>query len=409
MYELLQKGAKVIDPSQGINQNMDVSISGGKIGRVAPEIDSKEAAEVIDVRGKLVTPGLIDIHTHVYLAGHNPAHPDGAGVWGGVTTLADAGSPGPANFQELCDVVLSRAQTTVYSFLSVFHDRSNPAANDESDIDVAGVIRTARQNPERVKGVKCLVHPLTVQALGLKHVEAAKAAAREAGIRLMMHIGDIGPKSLPPTPPEVVSRALSMLDPGDIVTHIFTPLTGAAVDPGGNVLPALRDAQERGVTLDPSYGDLNFGWARAEAVMSQGIFPDTSGTDIDIQPDFGMRKNLMRGLLEYSAFFLQLAFTLEEVVRMTTINAARALGIDETAGSLAEGREADVAIVELLEGSYQLTDATGESRTGSQALVPFLTIKGGKVVEGGESPHAWDWGPPPLQPDAVGCGGTRAS
>ena len=274
-------------------------------------------------------------------------------------------------------------------------------ANDESDIDVAGVVRTALQNPERVKGVKCLVHPMVVQALGLKHVEAAKAAAREAGIRMMMHIGDIGPKGLPPTPPEIVSRALSMLDRGDIATHIFTPLTGAAVDSEGKVLPALRDAQERGVTMDPSYGDFNFGWERAEVVMSQGIFPDTIGTDIDIQPNFGMRKNLMRGLLEYSAFFLKLGFTLEEVVRMTTMNAARALGIEETAGSLAEGREADVAIVELLEGSYQLTDATGESRTGSQALVPFLTIKGGKVVEGGESPHPWGWGPPVVELGAV--------
>ena len=405
MYELLLKGGKVIDPSQDINQSMDVGISGGKIGRVAPEIDSEEASEVIDVRGKLVTPGLIDIHTHVFLAGHNPVHPDSAGVWGGVTTVADAGSPGPANFQELCDVVLSQAQTRVYSFLSIFHDRSNPMANDESDIDVAGVVRTARQNPERVKGVKCLVHPMVVQALGLKHVEAAKTAAREAGIRSMMHIGDIGPKSLPPTPPELVSRALSMLDPGDIATHVFTPLTGAAVDSEGKVLPALRDAQERGVTLDPSYGDFNFGWERAEVVMSQGIFPDTIGTDIDIQPNFGMRKNLMRGLLEYSAFFLKLGFTLEEVVRMTTMNAARALGIEETAGSLAEGREADVAVVELLEGSYQLTDATGETRTGSQALVPFLTIKGGKVVEGGESPHAWGWGPSAVELGAIGRGG----
>ena len=106
MYDLLLKGGKVIDPSQGINQSMDVGISGVKIGRVAPEIDSGEAAEVIDVRGKLVTPGLIDIHTHVYMAGSNSAHPDSAGVWGGVTTVADAGSPGPANFQELCDVIL---------------------------------------------------------------------------------------------------------------------------------------------------------------------------------------------------------------------------------------------------------------------------------------------------------------
>ena len=405
MYDLLLKGGQVIDPSQDINQSMDVAISGGKINRVAPDIDPKEAAKVIDVQGKVVTPGLIDIHTHVYVPGHNPIHPDSAGVWGGVTTVADAGGPGPANFQELCDVVLSQAQTKVYSFLSIFHDRSNPGANEESDLDVAGVVRTALDNPDLVKGVKCLVYPRTVQVMGLKHVEAAKAAAREAGIRVMMHIGDIGPKSLPATPPDVVSRALSMLDRGDIVTHIFTPLTGAALDFDGNMLPELKEAQEMGVTLDPSYGDFNFGWERAQTVMSQGIFPDTIGTDIDIQPNFGMRKNVMRGLLEYSAFFLELGFALEDVVRMTTLNAARALGIEGTAGSLAEGREADVAVLEIVKGSYQLTDATGESRIGSQVLMPFLTIKSGKVIEGGEAPHPWGWGPPAAQVEAVAGGG----
>ena len=139
--------------------------------------------------------------------------------------------------------------------------------------------------------------------------------------------------------------------------------------------------------------------------MSQGIFPDTIGTDIDIQPNFGMRKNVMRGLLEYSAFFLELGFALEDVVRMTTLNAARALGIEGTAGSLAEGREADVAVLEVVKGSYQLTDATGESRIGSQVLMPFLTIKSGKVIEGGEAPHPWGWGPPAAQVEAVAGGG----
>ena len=346
-----------------------------------------------------MAPGLIDIHAHVYQPKRNPAHPDGAGVWGGVTTVADAGGPGPANFQEFCDVVLPQAQTKVYSFLSflsflsVFHDKT-VQTNDESQLDVAGVVRAARENPDMVRGVKCLVHPMTVQVMGLKHVEAATAAAREAGLRVMMHIGDIGPKSLTPTPPELVARALSMLAPGDIVTHIFTPLTGAALDWDGKLLPELKEAQQRGITLDPSYGDFNFGWERAQQVMSEGVVPDTIGTDIDIQPGFGMRKNLMRGLLEYSAFFLALGFSLEDVVRMTTINAARALGIEEQAGSLTEGGEADISVIKVVEGRWQLTDATGESRTGSQALIPFLTIKGGRIVEGAEAPHPWGWGPP---------------
>ena len=271
MYDLLLRGGTVVDPSGGTNEKMDVAITGEVISRVATSIPAEEACRVVDVQGKMVAPGLIDVHAHVYQPKRNPAHPDSAGVWGGVTTIADAGGPGPANFPEFCDVVFPQAQTKVYSFLSIFHDKTVP--DDESQLDVAGVVRTAKENPDIVKGVKCLVQPRVVQIMGLKHVEAATAAAREAGLMVLMHIGDIGPKTLPSTPPEITARALSLLSPGDIVTHVFTPLTGGALDSNGNLLPELKEAQQRGITLDPSYGDFNFGWERAQQVMSQGVVP----------------------------------------------------------------------------------------------------------------------------------------
>jgi dihydroorotase len=408
MYDLLLKGGTVLDPSQSIHERLDVAITGGRISRLAPGISSEEASRIIDVEGKIVAPGLIDIHAHVYApAGpeRNRNHPDNAGVLGGVTTVADAGSPGPGNFRDFCDVVLPRAQTSVYSFLSIFQDRSRPMMSDESQIDIAGVVETAKGNPELVKGVKVLIYPGTVQSMGLKHLEAAKAAARESGIRVLMHIGDIGPKSQTPTPPEVTARALSMLDPGDIVTHVFSPLTGAALDSEGRVLSELKEAQERGVIMDPSYGDFNFGWERAESVMAQGLVPDTIGTDIEVQAGVGMREVSTRGLLEYTAYFLDLGFSLEDVIRMTTITPARALGIEDRAGSLAVGHEADVSVLDLLEGQWQLTDAAGVSRTGSKALAPVVTIKGGLVVEPGEGPHPWGWAPPTAVDAGVQAGG----
>ena len=395
MYDLLLKGGTVLDPSRSIHERLDVAVSGDRISHIAKSIPETEAARVIDAAGKLVTPGLIDVHTHVYAVGRNTNHPDIAGVRGGVTTVADAGGPGTENFQEFYDFVLPQAQTKVYSFLSIFRDRTNPLVAEESDLDVEGVVRIAGAYPDLVKGVKTLVYPRTVQAMGLKHVEAAKAAASEAGLRVMLHVGDIGPKSQTPTPPEVVGRALSMLEAGDIVTHIFSPLTGAALDPDGRLLPELKDAQDRGVIMDTSYGDFNFGWERAEAVMAQGLLPDTIGTDFDVQPGFGMRTISTRGLLEYSAFFLELGFSLDEVVRMTTINPARALGIEEQAGSLNAGREADISVLEQLDGRWELTDADGISRTGSSALVPVVTIKSGRVINPGEPPHPWGWTPPP--------------
>ena len=405
VYDLVLKGGTVIDPSQNVHQKLDVAVIGDKIGVLAPSIAADESSRIVDVRGKLVTPGLVDIHTHVYTPGGNPNHPDFAGVWGGVTSVADAGGAGSDNFHDFCNVVLPQAQTTVYSFLSIFRDRTDSLNFNESDIDVPGVVRIAKENPDQVKGVKVLVYSRVVQAMGLRHVEAAREAASEAGVRMMLHIGDIGPKHQTPTPPEVVGRAISMLQSGDIITHVFSPLTGAALDGEGSLLPELKEAQERGVILDTSYGDFNFGWERAAAVMAQGLIPNTIGTDMDIQPGFGMRKVSSRSLLEYASYFLELGFTLEDVVRMTTIVPARALGIEDRAGSLAVSREADISVLDLLDGRWELTDATGVSRTGSSALVPVVTVKGGRLVESGQAPHPWGWAPPTAVETGVEVGG----
>ena len=394
MYDLLLKGGRVIDPSRGIDDRLDVAVKDGKIAKVAQGIAPSEAREALDVSGKIVAPGLVDVHTHIYHPGRNWNHPDVAGVRSGVTTIADAGGPGSADFEDFCEYVLPKAKTTVYSFLSVFRDRSLGAPPSEDQMDVDGVVEIARNNPDLVKGVKVIVAPRTVQNLGLKHVEASKRAAREGGVRLMMHIGDIGPRSQTPTPSEVTAQALAMLDPGDLVTHVFTPLTGAALDEEGQLLSALVEAQDRGVYIDTSYGDFNFGWDRADTVLAQGLRPDTIATDIEIHAGDGMRKLSERGLLEYASYFLAMGFSVADVVRMTTATPSAYLGIEGEAGSLREGRTADISVLDVIEGRWQLADATGKTRMGTQALAPVVTIKGGKVVLPGEPPHAWGWTPP---------------
>ena len=394
MYDLLLKGGRVIDPSRGIDDRLDVAVKDGKIAKVAQGIAPSEVREALDVSGKIVAPGLVDVHTHIYHPGRNWNHPDVAGVRSGVTTIADAGGPGSADFEDFCEYVLPKAKTTVYSFLSVFRDRSLGAPPSEDQMDVDGVVEIARNNPDLVKGVKVIVAPRTVQNLGLKHVEASKRAAREGGVRLMMHIGDIGPRSQTPTPSEVTAQALAMLDPGDLVTHVFTPLTGAALDEEGQLLSALVEAQDRGVYIDTSYGDFNFGWDRADTVLAQGLRPDTIATDIEIHAGDGMRKLSERGLLEYASYFLAMGFSVADVVRMTTATPSAYLGIEGEAGSLREGRTADISVLDVIEGRWQLADATGKTRMGTQALAPVVTIKGGKVVHPGEPPHAWGWTPP---------------
>ena len=401
MYDLLLKGGRVIDPSREIDRELDVAVKDYRISRVGLDIPSTEAREVLDVSGKIVAPGLVDVHTHIYHPGRNWNHPDVAGVRSGVTTIADAGGPGSADFEDFCEYVLPKAQTTVYSLLSVFRDRSLGSPPSEDQMDVEGVVEIARNNPGLVKGVKVIVAPRTVQNLGLKHVEASKRAARDGGVRLMMHIGDIGPRNQTPTPSEITTQALAMLDAGDMVTHVFTPLTGAALDEEGQLLSALVEAQIRGVYIDTSYGDFNFGWDRAETVLEQGLRPDTIATDIEIHAGDGMRKLSERGLLEYASYFLAMGFSKADVIRMTTATPAAYLGIEDDAGSLEIGRKADISVLEVVEGRWQLADATGQTRVGTEALAPVVTIKEGKIVQPGEPPHAWGWTPPAAEEVAV--------
>ena len=148
MFDLLLKGGTVIDPSQGLNKQLDLAINGNRISQLAPSIPESEALQVVDTTGKIVAPGLIDIHTHVYHPGRNINHPDMAGVRAGVTTMVDAGGSGSGNFQDFCDIVLPQAQTRVYSFLSIFQDRTIQSSPTEFELDVEGVVRVARENPE---------------------------------------------------------------------------------------------------------------------------------------------------------------------------------------------------------------------------------------------------------------------
>ena len=223
-----------------------------------------------------------------------------------------------------------------------------------------------------------------------------------------MHTGDLGPRNLPATPPEVTSQALDMLDEGDIVDHVFGPLTGGVVDQNMQVLPALRAAKERGVYLNTAVGDYQFGWAQADALLAQGPPVDFIASDIEIHsgnPNVGevmvadgrttgARVAFGQTLVEYMASFLKLGFSLDEVIRMATAAPAKAMGIEDTAGSLKVGLPADIVVLELLEGHFKLTDATGVSRVGNLALVPVVTLKAGTICPVSSGTHDWGFAPP---------------
>lgn len=403
MYDLLLKGATLIDPDQEIHSILDVSIKDGEIAGIFPNIPESESKATIHLEGNILTPGLIDIHAHVYRPGRTKIHPDVAGVLSGVTTMVDAGGTDGYDFQVFNHFITTKSKSTIYSFLNITQPFAKINHSDEEKAIVAMVQSIATEFPQLVKGIKVSIDENTVIPMGLTHLEFSKRAARESGIRLMMHIGDFigaGSDHLSKKPfqnttsSKTIAQAISMLDPGDVLTHAFTPRTGGVVDKNGYLLPALTDAQLRGVTIDTAYGSTGFGFRRAEEVLAQGFVPDTIGSDVEIQAPVGARRKGNRGLIEYLAFYLALGFSLDDVVKMTTNNPAKALGINAQSGSLQVGRKADISVMSLLEGEWELVDAQNHSRLGSKALVPLMTIKSGHVIDLGEPPHPWGWTPP---------------
>ncbi len=397
MYDLILKNGTVIDPSRNLHKKLDVGITGDRVTGLAASIGASEATRVIDVSGKLVTPGLVDNHVHVYPSKPDNKHPDYAGVFGGVTTSADAGGAGPNNFQDFCNSVLTQSQTRLYCLLSIFRDRGAEAMKKRSadsadgwDMDINGVVEVSREYPDIVKGIKVQLSARESQAIGIKHIEAAKLASREANIPVLMHLSDTGGRAMGITSPQMVGQAVSMMDPGDAITHVFTPNSGSTLDQDGKILPEVLDAQRRGVFIDTANDGNNFGWAEAELLMSQGLVPDIISSDNQIT----YKPTLLRSLLEYSAFYLHLGFSVDAVVRKMKITPARFLRIEDHAGSLSLGRDADIAVLELLDGRWQLEDSTGVSQIGAQSLVPVLTIKSGRVIENTEGLYPWGWAPP---------------
>ncbi len=413
MYDLLIKGGMVIDPARGLNAALDVAVTAGRIARLDKSIPVSEAKDVIDASGNIVSPGLIDLHAHVYRQGHSIDADELCGVGAGVTSIIDAGSAGAPDFSDFLETVIRPSHSRIYSFLynHWWPDGTEPeeALHKDRDIEVEGIIELAEAHPNIVKGVKVAVMPPITRKYGLETVVRGREAARAAGLRLMLHIGDIGTPHLDATPPELTSQALDLLEPGDILTHVFSPLTGGGLDSEGHVLPALRAARDRGVVMDAAMGDYQFSWAAAETVLAEGILPEVISSDIEIHSGLAPSSEVMvknrrvtgarvaseLTLVEYMAYFFELGFALEDIIRMTTLAPASAAGIDAAAGSLGEGRPADISVLELLTGRFTLTDVTGVSRVGEKAIVPAVTIKDGRRYPPSEGAHPWGFAPPP--------------
>src|SRR5215510_11927356 len=400
MYDLLLKGGTVVDPSAGLHGVHDIAVQDGKIAQIAPTIPREEASRVIEIGGKLVTPGLIDLHAHVF-EGFNRTgvHPDLGGVYAGVTTIVDAGSSGCATFAGFPRHIIPHCKTEIIPFLHICQTglATNPDIIAESSINLEDTLRVADQYRGLICGIKARMVSPALEILGMEMPRLAKRAARESGIKLMVHIGDTTQRY----DPTVIRSLLPLLDDGDILTHYFTANAGGVLDANGRLVPEARDAAARGVWLDTAHGQRNFSFDVGRRIIDQGLLPHCISTDLTVPG----RIHTVHSMVEIMTRFLGLGFTLPQVVTMCTTNPAKAIGAAQRLGSLAVGRQADISVLELREGDWVVKDVVGASLRVQKAFVPFVTVKRGRVFQPDWGPRPWGWEPDRVLPAVAGGGG----
>ena len=375
MYDIVIKGGRVIDPAQNIDGTMDVAINGDKIAAVDQDISPQEGQQLIDARGKIVTPGLIDMHCHVFDSIMPIAlEPDIAGVKHAVTTVVDAGSSGEVTFAAFHKHIFPTARTKVFCFLHLcsFGLIPEPELKDWDEVNLDGMAATIEANKGIIKGVKLRLVGKLVTSDGIEVVKTAKKIARQFGLPVMIHIGDTDNQ----VPATLTPECLSVMEAGDILCHFYSGNQGNVIRPDGTVLPELKAAMERGVILDTSNGRNNFSFAVARKCLSEGILPTTISTDLNHRclkdRTFSLPVNMSK--------FMALGLDLKQVVTMSTINPARAIHEEGKIGSLKPGMAADVSILELQSGAWTLIDTPGETIKTDKLLMPVTAIKNGKVI-----------------------------
>ncbi len=374
--DILIRGGLVIDPSQSLNGLSDVAIAQGKIRAVANSLPDAQPRHVVDARGLIVTPGLIDLHMHGYT--HSPfgLDPDSLCVAGGVTTMLDAGTAGSYNFDAFRRDGIDRCQTQMLSLVNL-SCIGLVAANlgelrDRRYADPDGVVNTIRRHPDVAVGVKIRAgaHIIGEGQQGWDNLNDALRAARESETWLMVHIGDC-PMSLP--------ELCNALAPGDCITHCFKGGSTRVTDDEGKIFEAVKEAADRGVVFDVGHGFGSFQWEVVEAAIEQGFEPTTISTDLHTKnvngPVYDMPTTMSK--------FLHLGVSLDRVIEMSTTRPAKILNQANELGTLKVGTVADVAVLESHEGRFVLTDSYQQTRIANQLFTAAATIRRGELLSGG--------------------------
>jgi dihydroorotase len=374
-YDLLLTGGEVVDPGAGLRGIMDVGIAGGRIAALAPSLPASEARRTISARGRLVTPGLVDLHAHVFVNAHDMgAETDRFCRASGVTTLCDAGSAGSANFAGLRHVLDREVRTRVRAFVNLSAIGITAAARGGElshfpYADPEGCARTISENPDLAIGVKLRYGPGLVWEYTNEPVKLARRTADMAGgVPMMMHITD-SPIPLP--------ELLAPMKPGDIVTHCYHGRANGILGQDKLfVLKEVVEAQRHGIIFDCAHGRNHFSFRLIEKALDQGFLPDTISTDLTLASATG---GPVWDLPTTMSKLLHFGMPLDEVVRRATAVPARILGHEGMVGTLKPGANADVCVFELREGNFELRDSEGSTITARRRLLAHVTVKDGRV------------------------------
>ena len=385
-YDLLLRGGHVIDPKNSISALRDVAIRGGLVAAVASGIPADQARKVVDVTGLYVTPGLIDLHAHVFAGinggklagGHSSIFPDNFALKAGVTTVVDAGSSGRHNFAEFKKNVIDQARTRVLVLLNIGGTGMQGGSDEQnvSDMDAKAAADLAKANRDTIVGIKVAHY----RGPDWTPVERGVEAGTLANIPVMIDFGEFRPER------PFQELVLKKLRPGDIYTHAYyAPVP--MLDEQGKLLPFLLEARKRGIIFDVGHGGAAFEFRQAVPAVRQGFPPDSISTDVHS----GSINSGMKDQLNVMSKFLNMGMTLDDVVFRSTWNPARIIHREQI-GHLSVGALADIAVLRVEKGEFAFVDSFGARMDGAQRLVGELTVASGKVMFdlNGRTRERWD-------------------
>jgi dihydroorotase len=371
-YDLLLKGGHVIDPANNIDAIRDVAIAGGKIARVAANIPASQARRTVDVQRLYVTPGLIDLHTHVYLKGRSSTvAADDAVLPHGTTTIVDAGVAGWKTFDDFKSTIIDHAQVRILAFLNIagtgMHDDQSQE-NIVADMDPRAAAAKISQYPNILVGVKSAHFTLP----GWASVERAIEAGRIANKPVMLDSSIFSNSGR-----NTQDKVLKLMRPGDIHTHMYNDHQLELLDRfTGKVQPWMWEARKRGVLFDLGHGAGGFLWPVARAAVSQGFLPDTLGTDLHPSSILLLQASVPNAISK----LMNLGMSLQDGILRATVNPAKAIGRFPELGTLSEGATADVAVFALDTGVFSFIDSMRKKLTGTKKVECIMTLRGGEVV-----------------------------